>query len=68
MNGTIPIVTLGGEMFFQTANDLTSESSAGFNLGGFINISENHHILFSLGHSLSGEATITGYLGYQLTI
>ncbi|MGA2623760.1 MAG: transporter [Bacteroidota bacterium] len=62
------VVTLGGEALYQTADSQGSESSAGFNFGGFINVSENHHILFSLGRSFSGEATITGYLGYQLTI
>jgi len=62
------VVTLGGELFSQTAESQDSESSTGFNLGGFINLTENHHFLFSLGHTLSGTATITGYIGYQLTI
>jgi hypothetical protein len=62
------VVTLGGELYFQTANTQESQSSGGFDFGGFINLNENDHILFSLGRSVSGAATITGYLGFQLTI
>jgi len=62
------VVTFGGELFYQTADNIGSESSMGFNFGGIINVTENHHILFSLGRNLSGESTITGYIAYQLTI
>jgi len=62
------VFTLGGEMYYQTADSEDSESSGGFNVGGFINLNENNHILFSFGHSVSGPATVTGYIGYQLTI
>ena len=62
------VVTLGGELYYQTADNQESQSSGGFNFGGFINLNENDHILFSLGHSVSGAATITGYIGFQLTI
>jgi hypothetical protein len=60
--------TLGGELFYQTADSEDSESSGGFNFGGFINLNENNHILFSLGHSISGAPATTGYVGYQVTI
>jgi len=62
------IVTLGSEIYYQTADTKESESSAGFNIGGFVNLNAQHHILFSVGHSLSGEAALSGYIGYQLTI
>ena len=62
------VVTLGGEFYCQTADAQDSESKGGFNVGGFINLNENHHILFSFGSSVSGPETITGYIGYQLTI
>jgi hypothetical protein len=61
-------ITLGSEIYYQTAETQDSESSAGVNFGGFVNLNERHHILFSLGRNLSGETTITGYVGYQLTI
>jgi len=62
------IVTLGGEIYHQSADIQDSPSSSGFNVGGFINLNDNDHILFSAGRSMSGPATITGYLGFQLTI
>ncbi|MGD1044431.1 MAG: hypothetical protein ABR936_03760 [Bacteroidota bacterium] len=62
------LITLGSEFYYQTAETQDSESSAGFNLGGFVNLNEHHHILFSLGHNISGETAFTGYIGYQLTI
>ena len=62
------VVTLGGELYHQSADSQDSPSSSGFNLGGFINLNENDHILFSLGRSMSGTETITGYVGFQLTI
>jgi hypothetical protein len=62
------LVTLGSEIYYQTAETQDSESKGGFNLGGFINLNEYHHILFSLGSSVSGPEAITGYIGYQLMI
>jgi hypothetical protein len=61
-------ITLGGELFYHTADSNDSEGGAGFNLGGYININEHNHLLFSIGHNLTGANTTTGYLGYQLTI
>jgi len=62
------VVTLGGELYHQSADSQNSPSSSGFNLGGFINLNDNDHILFSVGRSMSGTETITGYVGFQLTI
>jgi len=62
------VVTLGGELYYQSAQSQDSPSSSGFNLGGFINLNDNDHILFSVGRSMSGTETITGYVGFQLTI
>lgn len=61
-------VTLGGELYYHTADKEDAKSDAGFNIGGFINLNENNHLLFSLGHSVAGEEAISGYIGYQLTI
>lgn len=60
-------VTLGGELFFQTATAVDQKSDAGCNLGGFINFDETNHLLFSLGHNFFGTGTFSGYIGYQLT-
>lgn len=61
-------VTLGGELFYHTADANDSEAEVGFNLGGYININEHNHILFSVGHNITGANTTTGYVGYQVTI
>ncbi len=62
------IVTLGGELYYQTADTRDGIAGRGFNVGGYLNVDENNHILFSFGRMLSGEASTTGYIGYQLTI
>jgi len=62
------VVTLGGELYYQTADSEDASPTGGFNFGGFINVNENNHILFSVGESVSRPGTVTGYIGYQLTI
>ncbi len=62
------VVTLGGEIYYHTPDTRGADSDAGFNVGGFLNLDEHNHILYSIGHSLHGEQTTTGYLGYQVTI
>ncbi|HVN47915.1 MAG TPA: hypothetical protein VMU30_03740 [Bacteroidota bacterium] len=62
------VITLGNEFYYQTAQTQDSESNSGFNLGGYINLTEQHHILFSVGHTLSGDGAYTGYIAYQLTM
>jgi hypothetical protein len=61
-------ITLGGELFYHSADANDSEGGVGFNIGGYINVNEHNHILFSAGHSLSGTSSTTGYIGYQVTI
>ncbi len=62
------MVTLGGEVYYQTADNEDAAPGGGFGLGGFINVTENHHILFSAGEAFAQTTTVTAYLGYQLTI
>lgn len=62
------VVTLGGEIYYQTASTENSGSAAGFNLGGFINPTKKFHIIFSLGSTLVRENTFTSYLGLLWTI
>lgn len=61
-------VTLGGELYYQSPVTDGGASTPGFNLGGFINIDEHNHILFSAGHSFSGGSVTTAYLGFQYTV
>jgi hypothetical protein len=62
------VVTLGGEIYYQTASTENSRSAAGFNLGGFINHSDKFHIIFSFGSTLVKENTFTSYFGLLWTI
>jgi hypothetical protein len=60
-------VTLGGEAYYKSADSQDATNSTGFNIGGYINLTEQHHILFSLGKSLT-LTDYTAYIGYQMTI
>jgi len=60
-------LTLGGELFHQTASEVGGESSTGFNVGAIINFSEMHHLLLSAGKNFSGSDDKFYYVGYQLT-
>jgi hypothetical protein len=60
--------TLGGELFYKTASTVNSESSAGFNLGGFINFSDQLHLIYSFGHSITKDKSFTSYIGFLVTI
>jgi hypothetical protein len=61
-------LTLGGEIFHETASEVGGESNTGFNLGAIINFSELHHLLLSVGSDFSGPSDFFYYIGYQLTL
>jgi hypothetical protein len=60
-------LTLGAEIFYQTASEKGGDGNTGFNVGGYINFSESHHLLFSAGRDISGPNDFSYYIGYQLT-
>jgi hypothetical protein len=60
--------TVGGEIYYHTANTADSKSVTGFNLGGFVNFTEKFHLLFSVGHSLANDSFISSYVGLLWTI
>jgi hypothetical protein len=62
------VLTLGGELYFHSANTNESKSATGFNLGGFVNLSDRFHVLFSVGHSLTNEGYTSSYVGLLMTI
>jgi hypothetical protein len=61
------MLSLGGEIFHQTPSEDHGDSSTGFNLGGILNLTENHHILFSAGRDFSGPNLFSSYVAYQFT-
>jgi hypothetical protein len=63
-------LTLGGELFHQTADTVGGSVSTGFNIGGFYDFTENHHLLFSVGRGLqnaNNSNQFSYYFAYQLT-
>ncbi|BDU73715.1 hypothetical protein [Mesoterricola silvestris] len=61
-------LTLGAEVFRNTAPGDLDPASSGFNAGGIVNLSDKHHLLFSVGRTVSGVHQTQAYLGYQLTM
>jgi hypothetical protein len=63
-------LTLGGEIFHQTADTVDGVDSTGFNLGGVYDFDEHNHLLFSAGTGLqhaSASNLYSWYLGWQVT-
>jgi hypothetical protein len=60
-------LTLGVEVFRQTASQVDGEGSTGFNVGAIINCSDFHHVLLSAGRDFSGPNDASYYVAYQLT-
>jgi hypothetical protein len=61
-------LTLGGELYYQTANTNDANPSGAFNVGGILNLSSKFHFLFSIGHSIVQDNFSTAYFGVQWTI
>ena len=63
-------LTLGGEIFHQTRDNVDGRASTGFNLGGSYDFNDHHHLLFSAGRDLqhpSENNRFSWYVGYQIT-
>ena len=61
------MLTLGAEVFYQTADSVDGADSVGFNIGAIVNLDKNNHILCSVGRDFRGETRFMSYLGYQWT-
>jgi hypothetical protein len=60
-------LTLGTELYYKTASASNNNDTAGYTVGGIINITENHHVLLSIGQDINGPNYLWAYIGYQLT-
>ena len=61
------IFTAGGELYYHSPQTTTDAAATGFNLGGYVNIDEHKHVLYSVGRNITGAKLITLYIGYQAT-
>lgn len=62
------VITLGGELYFQSEDTWDAKSLNGFNLGGSINFTEQFHIIWSVGHSITNDPFFSSYFGLLWTI
>ncbi len=58
-------LSLGGELYGNSSKEEDNRSNLGFNLGGTWKLREHMNLLFSAGHSIQGDSTVTAYLGLQ---
>lgn len=58
-------LTLGAEVFHFGKQTTLGRDETGYNIGGTINLSEEHHILLSAGSDISGDTRFAAYVGYQ---
>ena len=65
-----PEITVGAEVYRLTAGTTEGTNSTGFNVGGVYNLSDRHHLLFSIGRNIENAASnnlFSVLVGYQLT-
>jgi hypothetical protein len=60
-------LTLGGEVYTRQADTVGGGATAVVNAGGYYNITRDFSLLFSAGHSFSGESHAVAYLGLYWT-
>jgi hypothetical protein len=58
---------LGAELFNNTKTAEDETSRTGFNIGAIVNLSDDHHILISVGRDLHGDNRFASFLAYQYT-
>jgi Putative MetA-pathway of phenol degradation len=66
-----PKWTVGVELFHTTPTDRDAKDNTAFNVGAIYNISDEHHLMVSVGRNLTNAREnneFTVYIGYQLTL
>ena len=61
------LATVGGEVFYTTADRVGGDGNLAFNVGLVLDLTEHDHVLLSAGRSIAGDTRFQGYLSYQLT-
>jgi hypothetical protein len=60
-------LTLGAELYYTTPAEEGGPSDLSFNVGGQYNFDDHHHLLWSVGRSISGDIKFASYVGHQWT-
>ena len=63
-------LSVGGEIFHQTADTIDAHDSTGFNIGAIYDINEHNRLLFSAGRGLQNPSdtnVFSWYVGYLIT-
>ena len=66
----VKALSLGAELFYQTKRTDAGESRLAFNVGAIINLTEDYHVLLSVGRDLEGDDaknTLAAYAAFQWT-
>jgi len=61
------LFTLGAELFGQTKDADDAKSRFGLTAGAIMNLTDDHHLLFSAGRDIHGDNRFSAYLAYQYT-
>ena len=62
------VITLGAEVFYNTPTAKGEGGRTGFNVGTIVNLTDEHHLLFSTGRDIHGQNRFSAYIAYQLTL
>jgi hypothetical protein len=60
-------LTVGAEVFHETAQQVNGESDTIINGGGIFDLNDTAHLLFSLGHTVQGPSSYQAYFAIQFT-
>jgi len=61
-------LSLGAEVFHQTPRGPGTERDTRFNVGGIIDLSDEHHLLLSAGRGFTGPNLFQSYIAYIATL
>jgi hypothetical protein len=59
---------IGAEIYYVTPQTVDGKSDLRFRVGSVIDVTDHHHIMFTIGRSILGDTSLLWYIGYQLTI
>ncbi len=60
-------LTVGGEVFYNTARTEDGTYALHFNVGAIINFTDEHHFIFSAGRDIHGDNLFSAYAAYLWT-